>query len=141
MAKLNKQEVNAIAGKLQRELKKLAEEDRHKAILNYSPSTSYLEIKDLLTQRDELNQQITALEKLRDTVIDTAKTKLREIYGIWWSFNTLSISDICNTIISRECQLKEVPEIDELKENVTIAAIDDNFNTVSFIEEQLAKYK
>lgn len=141
MAKLNKQEVSAIAGKLHRELEKAAKESRENAMLSYTPSESYTAIKDLLTQRDELNRQITALRVQRDGIVNNAETKLRETYNIWWKAESASVGEVCNMIIGKECQLKAVPSIDELKEDVTIAAIDDSFNTSSFIEEQLAKFQ
>lgn len=141
MAKLNKQEVNAIAGKLHRELEKAAEESRKNAMRSYTPSESYTAIKDLLTQRDELNRQIAALKEQRDSIVGKAEIKLRETYSIWWKAECTPVDEVCNLIIGKECQLKAVPSIDELKEDVTIAAIDDSFNTSSFIEEQLAKFQ
>lgn len=141
MAKLNKQEVNAIAGKLHRELEKVAKESRENAMRSYTPSESYTAIKDLLTQRDELNRQIAALKEQRDSIVNNAEIKLHEIHNIWWKAENASVDEVCNLIVGKECQLKAVPSIDELKEDVTIAAIDDSFNTSSFIEEQLAKFQ
>lgn len=140
MAKLNKQEVNAIASKLHRELTKAAKESRENAMRNYTPSKNYIIIKDLLTQRDELIQQINTLTEQKATILDTIENKLIEIYGTYW-YSTKSIEEVCNTIVSKECKLKSVPSIDELKEDVTIAAIDDSFDTASFIKEQLSKFK
>lgn len=141
MAKLNKQEVNAIAGKLHRELEKAAEESRENAMRSYTPSESYTAIKDLLTQRDELDRQIAALKEQRDSIVGKADIKLRKTYNIWWQADHTPVDKVCNLIVEKECQLKAVPSIDELKEDVTIAAIDDSFNTSSFIEEQLTKFQ
>lgn len=141
MAKLNKQEVNAIAGKLHRELEKAASESRENAMRSYTPSENYLAVKDLLTQRDELNRQIAALEEQRDEIVAKASENLQNNYGLWWKAERESVEKICDLMISHECKLKAVPSIDELKEDVTIAAIDDSFDTSSFIEEQLATFQ
>lgn len=141
MAKLNKQEVSAIAGKLHRELEKAAKESKENAMRSYTPSEEYTTIKDLLTQRDELNKQIAVLKEQRDDIVDKAEDKLRGTYNIWWRAEGKSVKEVCDAIVGRECKLKEVPSIDVLKEDVTIAAIDDSFNTSSFIEEQLAKFQ
>lgn len=141
MAKLNKQEINAIAGKLHRELEKAAKESREKAISNYIPSENYLAVKDMLTKRDELNQQITALLEQRDEIIAKAGESLQNNYGLWWKAERESVENVCDLMVSYECKLKTVPDIEVLKDDVTIAAIDDSFNTSSFIEEQLAKFQ
>lgn len=140
MAKLNKQEVNAIAGKLHRELEKSAAENRKRAMASYIPSEQYTEIKDLLAQRDEICKQIAELKEAYRAVVDKAETVLRDSYNIWWLAENKTANYICNEIVKHECKLKEVPSIDELKEDVTIAAIDDSFDTASFIEAQLAKF-
>lgn len=141
MAKLNKQEVNAIAGKLHRELEKSAKESRERAIVNYTPSEKYNAVKDLLTQRDEIELQISELRKKRASVVSQAEGILRESYNVWYYAENRSVEEVYDRMIDYECQLKPVPSVDELKEDVTIAAIDDSFNTASFIEEQLAKFK
>lgn len=141
MAKLNKQEVNAIAGKLHRELEKSAKESRERAIMNYTPSEKYNTVKDLLTQRDEINLQISELKEKRASIVSQTENILLESYNIWYRAECRPVEEVCNVIVDCECQLKSVPSVDELKEDVTIAAIDDSFNTASFIEEQLAKFK
>lgn len=141
MAKLNKQEVNAIAGKLHRELEKSAKESRERAIVNYTPSEKYNAVKDLLTQRDEIELQISELRKKRESVVSQAEDILRESYNVWYYAESRSVEEVYDRMIDYECRLKPVPSVDELKEDVTIAAIDDSFNTASFIEEQLAKFK
>ena len=141
MAKLNKQEVNAIASKLHRELEKSVKESRERAIVNYTPSEKYTAVKDLLTQRDEIEQQISELKKKRASLVNQVENILRESYDIWYYADNKSVEEICDKMVYCECQLKSIPSVDELKEDVTIAAIDDSFDTASFIEEQLAKFK
>lgn len=140
MAKLNKQEVHAIASKLHRELAKTAEEKRMNAIKNYNPSEGYNKVHSLLSERDDINAQIQALKDRKDEVEKAAEEELRNTYNMFW----ISYKDtdmVMNKIIDQECQLQEVPDVDELKDEVTIAAIDDSFDTASFINEQLAKFQ
>lgn len=140
MAKLNKQEVNAIAGKLHRELEKAAKESRERAMVNYIPSEEYTAVKDLLIQRDEISLQISELKKKMEPIIDQIELTLQKSYNLWFHAER-PIKELCDKMIGYECKLKPVPSVDELKEDVTIAAIDDSFDTASFIEEQLAKFK
>lgn len=140
MAKLNKQEVNAIAGKLHRELEKAAKESKERAMVNYIPSEEYTAVKDLLIQRDEISLQISELKKKMEPIIDQIELTLQKSYNLW-CYAERPIKELCDKMIGYECKLKPVPSVDELKEDVTIAAIDDSFNTASFIEEQLAKFK
>lgn len=141
MAKLNKQEVNAIACKLLRELEKSVKESRERAIVNYTPSKKYTAVKDLLIQRDEIEQQISKLKEKRASLVSQAENILQKSYDVWYHADNRSVEEICNKMVDYECQLKPIPSVDELKEDVIIAAIDDSFNTSSFIEEQLAKFK
>lgn len=140
MAKLNKQEVNAIASKLHRELEKAAKESRERAMVNYIPSEEYTAVKDLLIQRDEISLQISELKKKMEPIIDQIELTLQKSYNLWFH-SERPIKELCDKIIGYECKLKPVPSVDELKEDVTIAAIDDSFDTASFIEKQLAKFK
>ena len=48
---------------------------------------------------------------------------------------------VLENIIDMECQIAAVPSSEELRDDVTIAAIDDSFDTASFIQEQLAKFQ
>lgn len=141
MAKLNKQEVNAIAGKLHRELEKASKESRENAMRSYTPSSFYATVSALLKQRDHLSKQIAELETQRTEVINKAEEILQNNYNIWWKACCRDTNEILNMIVGYECKLKEVPSVEELKDEVTIAAIDDSFDTSSFIKEQLIKFK
>lgn len=140
MAKLNKQEVHAIASKLHRDLEKSAQEKRVRAIANYTPSEEYTKIHSLLSERDDMNAQIQALRTRMDEVEKEAEAELRNSYGMYWMAHK-ETDIVMNKIIDHECQLQEVPDVDELKDEVTIAAIDDSFDTAAFIDEQLAKFQ
>lgn len=136
MAKLNKQEVSAVASKLHRELSKAAEEKRKQAMEHYIPSETYSKVKELLEKRDaietEYNRLYQQLEAVRGELNKTCP---------FFVYNSDSKDKVLNRILSDECKLHSVPSVDELKDEVTIAAIDDSFDTASFIEEQLAKFK
>lgn len=136
MAKLNKQEVSAVASKLHRELSRAAEEMRNQAMLHYVPSETYSRAKELLEKRDsieaEYNKMYRELKKTREEIDKVCS---------FYVYDGDSKDKVLNRILSDECKLPSVPSVDELKDEVTIAAIDDSFNTSSYIESQIAKFK
>lgn len=136
MAKLNKQEVAAVASKLHRELLKVAEEKRKQVMEHYVPSETYSKVKELLEKRDslqtEMDQISVQLKKINKEVNDVST---------FFIYRDDSKEEILKRILSSECQLSEVPSIEDLKDEVTIAAIDDSFDTLSFIKNQIAKFK
>ena len=136
MAKLNKQEVNAVASKLHRELLKVAEEKRKQVMEHYVPSETYSKVKELLEKRDSLKTEIDQIS----VQLNKINKEISEV-SPFFIYRDDSKEEILNRILSDECQLSEVPSIEDLKDEVTIAAIDDSFDTLSFIENQIAKFK
>lgn len=136
MAKLNKQEVSAVASKLHRELSKAAEEMRKQAMEHYVPSVVYSKVKELLEKRDLLSEEW----KRVNSELETAKNEANEACPFYIYPND-SKEKVLNRIVSDECKLPVVPSIEELQDDVTIAAIDNSFDTPSFIEERLAKFQ
>lgn len=136
MAKLNKQEVAAVASKLHRELLKVAEEKRKQVMEHYVPSETYSKVKELLEKRDSLQTE-------REWIAVQLKKINKEVNEVspFFIYSDDFKEKILNRILSDECQLSEVPSIEDLKDEVTIAAIDDSFDTLSFIENQIAKFK
>ena len=136
MAKLNKQEVAAVASKLHRELLKVVEEKRKQVIEHYVPSETYSKVKELLEKRDSLQTE-------REQIAIQLKKINKEVNEVspFFIYSDDFKEKILNRILSDECQLSEVPSIEDLKDEVTIAAIDDSFDTLSFIENQVAKFK
>ena len=136
MAKLNKQEVAAVASKLHRELLKVAEEKRKQVMEHYVPSETYSKVKELLEKRDSLQTE-------REQIAVQLKKINKEVNEVspFFIYSDDFKEKILNRILSDECQLSEVPSIEDLKDEVTIAAIDDSFDTLSFIENQIAKFK
>lgn len=136
MAKLNKQEVAAVASKLHRELLKVAEEKRKQVMEHYVPSETYSKVKELLEKRDSLQAEI---EQIADQ-LKKVNIKVNEV-SPFFIYRDDSKEEILNRILSDECKVPTVPSIEDLKDEVTIAAIDDSFDTLSFIENQIAKFK
>lgn len=136
MAKLNKQEVAAVASKLHRELLKVAEEKRKQVMEHYVPSETYSKVKELLEKRDSLKTEIDQIS----IQLNKINKEISEV-SPFFIYRDDSKEEILNRILSDECQLSEVPSIEDLKDEVTIAAIDDSFDTLSFIENQIAKFK
>lgn len=136
MAKLNKQEVAAVASKLHRELLKVAEEKRKQVMEHYVPSETYSKVKELLEKRDSLQAEI-------EQIADQLKKINKEVNEVspFFIYRDDSKEEILNRILSDECKVPTVPSIEDLKDEVTIAAIDDSFDTLSFIENQIAKFK
>ena len=101
---------------------------------HYVPSETYSKLKQLLDTRKVLKE-------------DNINSK---IHQNWLKINECSpfyISDstpaekVLENIIDMECQIAAIPSSEELRDDVTIAAIDDSFDTASFIQEQLAKFQ
>ena len=136
MAKLNKQEVAAVASKLHRELLKVVDEKRKQVMEHYVPSETYSKVKELLEKRDSLQTE-------REQIAIQLKKINKEVNEVspFFIYSDDFKEKILNRILSDECQLSEVPSIEDLKDEVTIAAIDDSFDTLSFIENQVAKFK
>lgn len=135
MAKLNKQEVNAVASKLHRELSKAAKEMRNQAMLHYVPSETYSKVKELLESRDSIEDKCSQLSQQLKSIRD----EIDKVCS-FHVYSTDSKDKILKRIRSSECKLPSVPSVDELKDEVTIAAIDDSFNTSSYIESQVIKF-
>lgn len=135
MAKLNKQEVSAVANKLHRELSKAAEEMRNQAMLHYVPSETYSKVKELLEKRDSIETKYSQLSEQLESV----RNELNKVSPVYVYDGDLK-DKVLNRILSSECKLPRVPSVDELKDEVTIAAIDDSFDTSLYIESQVIKF-
>lgn len=136
MAKLSKQEVSAIASKLHRELEKSAIEKREQAMKHYVPSETYSKLKQLLDTRKVLKEEKNNI----NSKICQNWSEINECSPFYVSDSTPA-EKVLENIIDIECQIAAVPSSEELRDDVTIAAIDDSFDTASFIQEQLAKFQ
>lgn len=136
MAKLSKQEVSAIVSKLHRELEKSAIEKHKQAMKHYVPSETYSKLKQLLDTRKVLEEEKNNI----NSKIDQNRLEINECSPFYISDSTPA-EKVLENIIDMECQIAVVPSSEELRDDVTIAAIDDSFDTASFIQEQLAKFQ
>lgn len=139
MAKLNKQEVNAVASKLHRKLEEIAKQKREEALKNYTPSKTYTTVENLLKQRDVIEERIELLKQEKKQIVQDLENICREKCNIYW-LSEKETDIVLNSLISTEYKLAAVPTVEELKDDVTIAAIDEEFDTASFIEQQLEKF-
>lgn len=131
MAKLNKNEIEAVANKAHRTLTEVAERNRQEAIKKYTPSENY--------------KRVTKLAEERNSAYKIYKECIKEIEEIFksygcWRYGEDSIESLQSLIINKECQLAEVPFKESLIDDVTIAAIDKDFDTVKFIENLVTKF-
>lgn len=144
MAKLNKQEINAIANKALRTLTKNSEEAELEAIKNYEPSEKYNELKIKLERLFEIKKIRDALEK-EAYVLANDVNNLMAFGHSWVYSNSIYDESIIRSnlkdFIIHEIKIKPIPTLEELKEDITIAAIDEEFNAETFINNLVEKFK
>ena len=137
MAKLTKQEVNAIAGKLQRELSENARLERMRAVSEYIPSPIYLELESVLASRDADVKKKSELESRINESTSRIHSILKRIGSRKYPWDDCLLEEV----VEAEVRLPKIPTIEELKDEITIAAIDSEFNVDSYINEQIEKYR
>lgn len=145
MPKLTKQEVNAIAGKLHRDLEEKLRLEKLRAIHEYIPSPEYLEfqanlkkIQDIHDKKQALDKEKDALGKRLNNILDGLG--ISRSYYSWWDSKGESFDEQLEKIIKAEVRIPSVPSIEELKDDITIAAIDSDFNVEDYLRSQLEKY-
>lgn len=145
MAKLTKQEVNAIAGKLHRDLEEKVRLERLRAIHEYIPSPKYLEfqnnlqkIKEINNQREALNEEKNRLGRELNQILD--ELGIPKTYWNWWDSACEPHDAKLEEIVKAETKVPKVPSIEELKDDITIAAIDSDFNVDEYLKSQLEKW-
>lgn len=145
MPKLTKQEVNAIAGKLHRDLEEKVRLEKLRAIHEYIPSPRYLEfqtnvqkIRDIHNQIDILNEEKNRLGKELNRILD--ELGISRDYWNWWDNKSVTYDERLEEIVKAETKVPEVPSIEELKDDITIAAIDSDFNVEEYLKSQLEKW-
>ena len=144
MAKLNKQEINAIASKTLRMINESIEKSRDEQIKNYVPSNNYQIIKECLEKIKNYN---LVIEEITENLRNEFKT-FRETFKLYdipeWSLkeikNESRIESILHKFINGEIKLKELPTLEEIKEEITIGAIDENCDVNEVINSLVNKY-
>lgn len=144
MPKLTKQEVNAIAGKLHRDLEEKIRLEKLRAIHEYIPSPEYMKIKSNLKRIQEIKKEIEKLENEKRNLGHEANQTLDSLgvsrdYWNWWD-SVQYYDDYLERIIRTEIKVPSVPSIEELKDDITIAAIDSDFNVEEYLKSQLEKW-
>lgn len=144
MSKLNKQEINAIASKALRTITKINEEIHLEAVKNYKPSEKYTELKIKLERLLEIKKIKNALEK-EASVLANDVNNLISFSHSWVYGDSIYDEEILNrylkSFINNEVNINPIPTLEELKEDITIAAIDEEFNAELFINNLIEKYK
>lgn len=136
MAKLNKQEVNAIANKIVRELTEKARLDRLRYMSEYIPSPNYIKAESLVNEYLKLNKERYHIDEQKSHVYDKL-SNLCVTLGLGY----ISINEeILKKIMDREYKVKEIPSVESLKEDIIIAGIDDSFDVEKFIKDKLSEY-
>lgn len=143
MPKLTKQEINAVANKLHRGLEEKIRLERLRARHEYIPSADYMKIESLLSEIESISEQI-------DDLLDKKKSigkKVNEIIdrmGIprryWNEYESCEAKEWLNKLIDIETKVPDIPSVEELKDEITIAAIDTDFNVEDYLESQLKKW-
>ena len=137
MAKLNKQEVNAVANKIVRELTEQTKLNKLRYISEYIPSPTYLKMESLINEYNKLLKEQDEIEKKRDKIYN----EIRELNNsLGFEFHYHPDEEILQRIIDKEYGVKEITSVESLKEDIVIAGIDDTFDVEKFIKDKLAEY-
>lgn len=143
MSKLTKQEVNAIASKLRRSLEEKVHLEKLRAIHEYIPSQDYLETRANFDRIKEISKKIEALRVEREAIGKNIskvfdRLEIPRNYWNWWECpDETYIEEKLEEIVKTELKIPSVPSIEELKEDITIAAIDSDFDVEDFIKSRL----
>ena len=148
MAKLNKQEINAIANKTLRMINQKRDENLQKAVNTYHLSKdcklvkeSLYKVVELTQKRDEINKEIQSLLNEVTNITDETNGNVRN--PRYWAFDNIKIADVLiNELIHWELSKSFTKvTIEEIKEDITIASIDEEFDVDTFINSSIEKFK
>ena len=139
MGVLNNSEIKAVANRILKKLQQFKEEKRQDFIDNYVPSDLYNELDGYLTQADYLKSEIDKcqknvqyINKCIDQLISEHELQTKYFYDK---------QEILQSVIDKEYPVEELPTIEDLKQDLIIANIGENFDVDKYINEQLEKYK
>lgn len=138
MAKLNRQEVNAIANKVVRELTERAKLNKLRYMSEYIPSPTYLKMESLVNKYKKLLKEQNEIgEKISEVYREA--NDLNNSLGFSSSYAPID-ERMLQRIMDKEYEAKEIPSVESLKEDIVIAGIDDTFDVEKFIKDKLAEY-
>lgn len=144
MVKLNKQEINAIANKTIRELTNIKESNLKELLKKYKPSDEYLKLKEQLDKLVAINISIKSSCEQRDELVKSISTTTKAYtYELCNAYTYEYPNKLLEGFKLKEIEsaLPSIPDITEIKEDITIAAIDEEFDVESFINKILSEYK
>lgn len=138
MAKLNKNEIEAVANKAQRELEKAAKERIEKLKKEYTPDETASRLFELAKERDKNIDEIAKLDSQSYELKNQISNILREKYD--YHGYSYGYDDVFKAVINKKHPLPPVPSKASIIDDITIAAIDRDFDTAKFIEGLVAKF-
>ena len=145
MAKLTKQEVNALAAKAYREINKRRDESRNELLKNYVPSANYKKMQKLLEDILYRNKEITKLQKENSELYDQFYDLYDKVTGSKICYITISnysdVDTILHKIKEKEIGVAPYPVIDEIKEEIIISSIDEEFDATECINKIISLYE
>lgn len=144
MAKLTKQEVNALAAKACREINKKRDESRNELLKNYVPSANYKKMQTILEDILYRNKEIAKLQKENSELYGKFYDLHETITGKRTCYvsidNYSGIDHILQIIKEKEIGVTPHPDIDEIKEEIIISSIDESFDANQCIKDIVANY-
>lgn len=143
MAKLSKQEINALASKAHREINQKLDEVKNKLLEEYVPSPTYKNIQtvleDILYRSKEVNKLNKEIQVLYDKFHNLSKPIFKN--KIYANIDSYEIIDaLLKKVKENEIEFISYPSIDEIKEDIIIASINEEFNTNQCIKDIILKY-
>ena len=135
--KLNNREISAIADKVHNELSNEYTIELQREIHEYIPSAKYINTQKLIEKAlnisKEYNQLLQRWGEIR-----------RELnLGCYYDLDNIERDSdkILENIILKERPIKNVPNKDNIVNDIIIANIDPEFNVDNFIKEAIEKWK
>lgn len=121
-----------------------AEKAKGEKIKNYQPSPEYLKLRNLLLELISVNNQTRELnEKFRTLSKDINILTNANYFDcvLRQTDDESKIVSFLSDLLLTEIQTPKLPTIEELKEDITISAIDEDFDAAKVIESLIGKYK
>lgn len=136
MGSLSKQEVNALANKLHKELSEKVRLLRLRALHEYIPSPTYLKVesklKDIEIYKNIESEAHNKRSKLQSEIDETLKDLGLNKYHYE--------KDVLDSIAELESNIPEIPKIQDLRDDITLEVIDLNFNVEEYIKQKVDEY-
>ncbi len=107
-------------------------------------SPEYMEIGSNLKRIQEIKKEIAKLEDEKRNLGCKVNQTFDSLgvsrdYWNWWD-SIQYYDDYLERMIKAEIEVPSVPSIEELKDDITIAAIDSDFNVEEYLKSQLEKW-